>query len=71
LDEYFAYGAAEVWYVYPDTKTVLRYSSRHAVQQLTGADVLTTPILPGFACRLDALFVHPDEEFGDEDVATK
>lgn len=65
LDEYFHYGAAEVWYFYPDTKTVTRYTSRDEQQMLTENDNLTTPVLPGFICAIAPLFVHPDEEFGD------
>jgi Uma2 family endonuclease len=65
LDEYFQCGAAEVWYVYPDSKTIIRYTSRDQHQTLSENDSLTTPVLPGFACPIAPLFVHPDEEFGD------
>ena len=65
LDEYFRYGAAEVWYVYPDTKTIERYTARDQHQALSEQDTLTTPALPGFACAIATLFVHPDEEFGE------
>jgi Uma2 family endonuclease len=65
LDEYFSHGAAEVWYVYPDTKSLMRYTSRDRFETLSDDDVLTTSILPGFTCPLAALFVHPDEEFGE------
>jgi Uma2 family endonuclease len=65
LDEYFHYGAAEVWYVYPDTKTVVRYTARDQQETLAENDTLTTTVLPGFACPIAPLFVHPDEEFGD------
>lgn len=68
LDEYFHYGAAEVWYVYPDTKTLERYTSRDNHLTLTVDDVITTPILPGFSCPMAPLFVHPDEEFADDEV---
>jgi Uma2 family endonuclease len=71
LDEYFTFGTAEVWYVYPDTRSVLRYTSRHEIEKLSEVDTLTTPILPGFACPLAALFVHPDEEFLDGDSPSK
>lgn len=66
LDEYFQYGAAEVWYVYPDTKTILRYTGRHTVQELAEQDSLITPVLPGFSCPIAPLFVHPDDEFDSE-----
>jgi Uma2 family endonuclease len=62
LDEYFQYGAKEVWYIYPDTKTLLRYTARHEVQTLTGQDTLVTPVLPGFVCPLAPLFAHPDDD---------
>jgi Uma2 family endonuclease len=62
LDEYFQHGAKEVWYIYPDTKTLLRYNARHQIETLTERDTLTTPVLPGFACPLETLFAHPDDE---------
>ena len=67
LDEYFQYGASEAWYVYPDTKTLHRYTSRGQCQELAEHDTLATPVLPGFACLLAPLFIHPDDEFGDLD----
>jgi len=65
LDEYFHYGAAEAWYVYPDSKLIVRYTARDQHLMLTEKDSLTTPVLPGFACAIAPLFVHPAEEFGD------
>lgn len=63
LDEFFKFGAAEVWYVYPDSKLIVRYTSRQNSQELTEQETLTTPVLPGFSCPIAPLFVHPDEEF--------
>jgi Uma2 family endonuclease len=66
LEEYFHYGALEVWYVYPESKSIVRYTSpKHSVT-LTEFDSITTPVLPGFVCPIAPLFVHPDDEFGDE-----
>jgi Uma2 family endonuclease len=67
LDEYFSFGAAEVWYVYPDTKTILQYTARSHSKVLTEGDALTTPVLPGFSCPIAPLFSHPDEEFFPDD----
>lgn len=66
LDEYFQYGAAEAWYVYPDSRTIVRYTARNQSQTLTEKETLTTPVLPGFACPIAPLFVHPEDEFADE-----
>lgn len=63
LDEYFRFDAAEVWYIYPETKTLLRYTAPDASELLTEHDAITTPVLPGFHCLLAPLFVHPDDEF--------
>ncbi|MEX2175084.1 MAG: Uma2 family endonuclease [Pirellulaceae bacterium] len=65
LDEYFQYGAAEVWYVYPNSKSVVRYTARSQSQTLTENETLTTPVLPGFSCPIAPLFAHPADEFGD------
>lgn len=62
LDEYFHYGAKEVWYLYPDSKTLLRYTARHEFQTLTEQDTLSTPVLPEFTCLLAPLFAHPDDD---------
>jgi Uma2 family endonuclease len=62
LDEYFQFGAKEVWYIYPDTKTLLQYTARHEMRTLTEQETLVTPVLPGFACPLAPLFAHPDDE---------
>jgi Uma2 family endonuclease len=66
LDEYFRFGAVEVWYIYPETKTLLRYTAPGASELLTEQDAITTPVLPGFRCPLAPLFVHPDDEFSDD-----
>ena len=65
LDEYFHFGAREVWYVYPGSKSIVRYTAREQSQTLTEHESLTTPVLPGFSCPVGPLFVHPDEEFAD------
>jgi Uma2 family endonuclease len=67
LNEYFSFGAAEVWYIYPDQKLLFRYTSPAQFEELGESQTLTTPLLPDFACPLNPLFVHPDEEFSDID----
>jgi Uma2 family endonuclease len=67
LAEYFSFGAAEVWYLYPVTKTIVQYTSPEQCTTLTEWDVLTTAVLPGFSCPVGPLFVHPDEEFLERD----
>jgi Uma2 family endonuclease len=71
LDEYFQYGSKEVWYLYPETRTLVRYTAREQAETLGEPDTLQTPLLPGFACPVDSLFVHPDDEAldGDEPIS--
>lgn len=66
LNEYFRFGTVEVWYVYPETKTLLRYTASDTSEILTEGDTIVTPVLPGFDCPLAPLFVHPDDEFSDD-----
>ncbi len=60
LAEYFGAGARLVWYVYPDTRTVRRFTAPDKVvelgenQTLEGGDVL-----PGFQLPLSLLFREP------------
>jgi Uma2 family endonuclease len=68
LSEYFEYGALEAWYCYPNTKTIVRHTSPSQCESLAETDVLTTPALPGFSCPIAPLFVHPSEEFADDDA---
>jgi Uma2 family endonuclease len=63
LTEYFSYGTAEVWYVYPKTQTIDRYTAPQQKETLAADQSLTTPILPGFSCPIAPLFIHPDEDF--------
>ena len=68
LSEYFQYGAVEVWYLYPDSKTLVRHTAANQSHELNQNDTLTTPLLPGFSCPIGPLFVHPDDEFGNVDL---
>lgn len=56
VDEWLAAGA-EVWVLYPRTRTVRRHEAGKEVQVLHEDDVLTgDPLLPGFTCRVRDLF---------------
>lgn len=55
--EYFASGAQQVWYLFPDTRRVVAYTSPMQFveytpeQEISGGD-----LLPAFRCRVAALF---------------
>ncbi len=66
LDEYFSFGAIEVWYFYPNTQTIDRYTAPQQPETLTADQILTTPILPGFSCPIAILFRHPADDFADD-----
>jgi Uma2 family endonuclease len=60
---YDRFGVQEYWIVDPDRQAIHVYrrdageALRHAADLARDAgDTLTTPLLPGFACSLDALF---------------
>ena len=67
LDEYFRYGTIEVWYAYPKTKTIQRFTSPDSMESLTADQTLITPVLPDFSCLVGPLFQHPDDEFFADD----
>jgi Uma2 family endonuclease len=69
LDEYFSFGAAEVWYFYPDTQTIDRYTAPQQSETLAADQTLITPVLPGFSCSISNLFRHPDDDFAAEESA--
>lgn len=68
FEEYFRCGAREVWYVYPPTKTLVRYTSPTVCETLAEQDTLSSPVLPGFQCPLGTLFAHPDDFFSSDAV---
>lgn len=56
VDEWLDAGA-EVWVLYPRTRTVRRHQSGKEVEILHADDILTgDPLLPGFTCRVRDLF---------------
>lgn len=58
VEEYFASGAVLVWHVFPDTQTVLVFTSPTLSVTLSAGDTLTGgDLLPGFSCRVGDLFV--------------
>jgi Uma2 family endonuclease len=58
--QYAKYGLAELWIADPDANTLqvfrLQEDPNNAVAVLTARDTITTPLLPGFAMKLDKLF---------------
>jgi Uma2 family endonuclease len=57
LNQYFAAGVKEVWIIDPETNTAEIWTGPHLPDhELTGADSLSSPLLPGFALRLEELF---------------
>ncbi len=59
LNEYFDDGVKLVWYVYPDTQTVLVYRSPEQVRKLTIDDNLDgEEVLPGFTLAIREWFSH-------------
>lgn len=63
LDDYFAAGVGEVWYVYPDRREVLQYVSGRPAVVIAADGILTsTHVLPGFALDVANLFADPTRE---------
>ena len=55
--EYFASGAQQVWYLYPDTHRVTVYtSSTQATDYAPDDEITGGDILPTFRCRVSELF---------------
>ncbi len=58
VEEYFASGAVLVWHIFPDTQTVLVFTSPAHSITLNAGDTLTGgDLLPGFSCHVADLFV--------------
>lgn len=59
LHEYFDAGVKLVWYVYPETQTVLVYRGMNQVRELTIDDTLDgEDVLPGFTLSIREWFSH-------------
>ena len=59
-DEWLAAGVREVWIFNPETRHRPRPpGGRHVRPVPQAADTLTTPLLPGFAVPVAALFRRP------------
>lgn len=49
LNEYFRHGVSEVWLALPEERSVHCYSGPKTVRILDAADMLSTPLLPGWS----------------------
>ena len=57
LKQYFDAGVKEVWLIDPEVREVEIWTGRNLPDHaLTGADVLQSPLLPGFTLPLEELF---------------
>ena len=57
LQDYFDSGASLVWHVFPETHSVIVWTSPTEARTLNADDVLDAGgILPGFSCRVADLF---------------
>jgi len=52
---YFRYGGREVWRVYPKTRRVVVHVGAISRTEL---DTVTTPLLPGFALKIDEILIR-------------
>ncbi len=55
IEAYLKGGSQSVWLVFPDTRSVRKYSGA-SVQELNAADTLDDPLLPGFSTPVSAFF---------------
>ena len=54
VQEYLAAGVREVWQFYPDRRVRIRTNDR--MWDLTGDQVLETPVMPGFSAKVSSFF---------------
>ena len=54
-EEYFAAGVQLVWVIDTDDKTVTAHEPGKPVRVFQATDMLTTPLLPGFAVSVEKL----------------
>ena len=63
LQDYFAAGVRQVWYVYPATREVHVFTSADSRVELRGEQTLEGgSLLPGFRLPLERLFAEPGQE---------
>jgi Uma2 family endonuclease len=55
-DEYLAAGVEEVWVIDPKKNSVLILRSDAVPRTLSDSDVVTSPVLPGFASKVREFF---------------
>lgn len=57
LQDYFDSGASLVWHVFPETRTVMVWTSIGEARTLNAEDTLDAgDLLPGFSCRVGDIF---------------
>jgi Uma2 family endonuclease len=57
MKQYFEAGVKEVWIIHPKSLRVEIWTGLDRMaHELSGSDSVTSPLLPGFALSLDALF---------------
>lgn len=59
LEEYFASGCQEVWYVYPRTRELHQFNTPEGARIWQGDVRVTTTLLPGFELPLAEIFESP------------
>jgi len=57
LRQYFDSGVKEVWLIDPESSEVEIWTGHAAFRELTGQDILSNPLLPGFGLPLTELFL--------------
>jgi Uma2 family endonuclease len=56
MKQYFAAGVKEIWLIDPESKEVEIWTALQLTQELSGVAAITSPLLAGFALKLDELF---------------
>lgn len=56
IGRYFESGAAEVWVVYPESRSIELHQPTGASRTLGGDTAITSPILPGFELPVSEIF---------------
>jgi Uma2 family endonuclease len=56
VEKYLRAGTAEVWLVYPESRSVECHRPSGAIRSLREGDVISTPVLPGFELPVAEIF---------------